>query len=133
MNEEKKDLEPQSDTPEQKQKPDDTAASQAAKPQDKKADVKPDGAAEQKPQEAPGPKDKEAAPEEAAPQKEKLKPDKEAEPEKKARPKECSACAKDIQKQWYYREGAYYCSKGCWKKSKKEAQEKTGKGPEGAK
>lgn len=113
MNEEKKDQEPQSDKPEQEQKP--------------------DGAAEQKPQEAPSPKDKKAAPEEAAPQKEKPKPDKEAEPEKKERPKECSACAKDIQKQWYYREGGYYCTKGCWKKSKKEAQEKTEKGPEGAK
>lgn len=63
----------------------------------------------------------------------KPKPDKEAEPEKKARPKECSACNKNIQKQWYYREDVYYCGKGCWKKSKKQAQEKTEKGQEEAK
>lgn len=41
-------------------------------------------------------------------------------PEKLKRPKECSVCGKSIKKLWYYREGNYYCGKGCWKKSKKE-------------
>ncbi|MCQ9207455.1 MAG: hypothetical protein NG740_06230 [Omnitrophica bacterium] len=122
MTEENKNQKPQDEKPEQKQKPNDA---EAAKPQENKADAKP--------QEAPSPKEKVAAPQENTLQKEKPKPDIAAEPEKKARPKECSACGKDIQKQWYYREAAYYCGKGCWKKSKKQAQEKTEKGQEEAK
>ncbi len=41
-------------------------------------------------------------------------------PAKLARPKECVICSKNIQKRWYYRNGKFYCGKGCWKKSKKE-------------
>jgi len=43
-------------------------------------------------------------------------------PAKLARPKECVVCSKNIQKLWYYRNGKFYCGKGCWKKSKKEKE-----------
>ena len=43
-------------------------------------------------------------------------------PAKLARPKECVICSKNIQKLWYYRNGKFYCGKGCWKKSKKEKE-----------
>ncbi len=46
-----------------------------------------------------------------------------AEPEKPAKPAECVACNKSIKNLWYYREGKYFCSKGCWKKSKKSEKE----------
>ncbi|MGB2705654.1 MAG: hypothetical protein WBC74_02190 [Candidatus Omnitrophota bacterium] len=46
-----------------------------------------------------------------------------AEPGKPSRPTECVACNKSIKKLWYYREGKYFCGKGCWKKSKKAAKE----------
>ncbi|MFH1381166.1 MAG: hypothetical protein ABIH57_03235 [Candidatus Omnitrophota bacterium] len=41
---------------------------------------------------------------------------------KAARPKECVVCSKNIQKLWYYRDEKYYCTKGCWKRSKKESE-----------
>lgn len=47
--------------------------------------------------------------------------------EKTHRPKECASCGKNIDKKWYYREGKYYCGKGCWKKIKKQAQDTPGK------
>jgi hypothetical protein len=64
----------------------------------------------------PEEKPKEAAPKPPAEEK--------AKQEKKERPKECSSCGKNIEKNWYYREGNYYCGKNCWKKAKKEAGEK---------
>lgn len=42
-------------------------------------------------------------------------------PEKIAKPKECPICNKNMDKKWYYRDGAFYCGKGCWKKTKKKA------------
>jgi len=42
---------------------------------------------------------------------------------KEAKPAECVFCNKSIKDQWYYREGKYYCSKGCWKKAKKKASD----------
>ena len=53
------------------------------------------------------------------------KPKEQKPQEKKERPKECTVCNKNIEKQWYYREGNYYCAKRCWKKAKKEAQKKS--------
>ncbi len=56
---------------------------------------------------------------------EKVKPS-----EKPAKPAECTVCGKSIKNLWYYREGKYYCGKGCWKKykkSEKEAAEKAAK------
>ncbi len=37
------------------------------------------------------------------------------------RPQTCSQCKKRLsRKQWYYRDGNYFCSKGCWKTSKEK-------------
>lgn len=45
------------------------------------------------------------------------------EPEKQTN---CPACNKPIKKlKRYYRDGKFYCSKKCWKKSIKAKQEKT--------
>ncbi len=73
----------------------------------------------------------EKAPEEAIDKK--AEPKEAPAPKKPERPKECSSCGKDIQKRWYYREGKYYCGKGCWKKAKKEAQAALEKKPEDTK
>ena len=43
----------------------------------------------------------------------------------KERPEECVVCNKSLKNRWYYREGNYYCGKGCWKKAKK-SKEKSG-------
>lgn len=45
------------------------------------------------------------------------------------KPAECSACAKSLKhRNWYYREGAFYCTRRCYKKKLEEkakaAQEK---------
>ncbi len=49
--------------------------------------------------------------------------EKKAEPAKPQRPANCSVCNKFIKEKWYYRNGAYYCSKGCFKQSKKKLAE----------
>ena len=81
-----------------------------------------------KPAEQPSKTEDKAPPAQAKPVTEKLpKADdtkKENAPAKLVRPKECVICSKNIQKLWYYRNGKFYCSKGCWKKSKKESPEK---------
>ena len=42
--------------------------------------------------------------------------------QKAERPKNCSRCNKPIKrKTWYYRNGKYFCGKGCWKLSQKKA------------
>ncbi len=50
---------------------------------------------------------------------------KEAAPEKtkkSEKPKNCAQCNKPIKrKNWYYRNGKYFCGKGCWKLSHKKA------------
>jgi hypothetical protein len=75
------------------------------------------------PEETKAPEKKEAPEEKKAPEKKpEPKPAAPPPPEKTERPKECVSCGKDIQKRWYYREGKYYCGKGCWKKAKKEAK-----------
>lgn len=48
---------------------------------------------------------------------------------KKEKPEACATCGKNIDNKRYYREGKYYCGKHCWKKSKKQAQEKSEKEP----
>ncbi|MFH1594160.1 MAG: hypothetical protein ABID09_05650 [Candidatus Omnitrophota bacterium] len=59
---------------------------------------------------------------EVAPEKPK-KPD--MKPVSKAdRPRECGVCNKSIKKQWFYRDGKFFCGKRCWKKSKAEASGK---------
>jgi len=81
-------------------------------------------------------KKEEKKPEEKAPQAEKKQPEEKkpaAEkkpeappaaaappPEKPKRPMECISCNKGIKEKWYYREGKYYCTKSCWKKTKKK-------------
>lgn len=63
------------------------------------------------------------------------KPAAEAKPAVKVeRPANCVACNKSIKKQWYYRNGKYYCTKGCWQTtSKKEKAPKEGESSEGPK
>ena len=42
--------------------------------------------------------------------------------QKAEKPKNCSQCNKPIKrKTWYYRNGKYFCGKGCWKLSQKKA------------
>lgn len=44
---------------------------------------------------------------------------------KAARPANCVVCNKSIKKKWYYRNGKFYCCKGCWQQDvKKQAQQK---------
>jgi late competence protein required for DNA uptake (superfamily II DNA/RNA helicase) len=39
----------------------------------------------------------------------------------KEKPANCASCNKSIKKkQWYYRNGKYYCSKRCWKTASKK-------------
>lgn len=92
-------------------KPEEKPEPKAAKPPEEEKAPKPAKAEEQKPQEK--------KPEEKKPQAEKPKEP----PKAQERPKECVVCSKSIEKRRYYREGKYYCGKGCWKKSKK-AEEK---------
>ena len=41
------------------------------------------------------------------------------------RPQACSQCKKRLsRKQWYYREGNWFCSKGCWKTSQDQKDKK---------
>ena len=41
--------------------------------------------------------------------------------QKVERPKNCSRCNKPIKrKTWYYRNGKYFCGKGCWKLSQQK-------------
>ena len=57
-----------------------------------------------------------------------VKETKEAKEEKEktgGRPQTCSQCKKRLsRKQWYYREGNYFCSKGCWKTHKEQKDKK---------
>ena len=39
------------------------------------------------------------------------------------RPATCPSCSKRMsKKQWYYRNGQYFCSKGCWETAKSKAE-----------
>ena len=49
--------------------------------------------------------------------------EKKEEAEKQKKPAECIICNKSIKNKWYYRNGKYYCTKSCWKKSKKKASD----------
>ena len=41
--------------------------------------------------------------------------------QKVEKPKNCSRCNKPIKrKTWYYRNGKYFCGKGCWKLSQQK-------------
>ena len=100
-----KEEKPKEATPDSEQKP-----KEEIKPKEEKA-------ASEKPAETPAP------PAQSAPQ----ESPKDKAPEKKPRPTECVVCNKSIKKMWYYREGNYYCSKGCWQKSKKSAKEEAAK------
>ncbi len=69
-----------------------------------------------KPEAAPAPT---PAPE-AAPAPEAVK-----EAVKKEKPSNCASCNKSIRKkQYYYRNGKYYCTKTCWKNTLKKQEEK---------
>ena len=55
-----------------------------------------------------------------------------------SRPATCASCGKRLnRKQWYYRNGKYFCKKRCWvtesEKVASEAKEKTAAKPEPAK
>jgi hypothetical protein len=40
------------------------------------------------------------------------------------RPTNCPSCGKRLsRKQWYYRNGQFYCKKGCWETAKAKAAE----------
>jgi len=40
------------------------------------------------------------------------------------RPTNCPVCNKRLsRKQWYYRNGQYYCKKGCWEAAQRKAKE----------
>ena len=46
---------------------------------------------------------------------------KEAKEKEGGRSQNCTQCKKRLsRKQWYYRDGNYFCSKGCWKASKEK-------------
>jgi len=41
------------------------------------------------------------------------------------KPTNCMKCNKRLKrKTWYYRNGGYYCSKGCWKQAVEAAKKK---------
>ena len=84
---------------------------------------------EEKPKPAEEKPKEETAKPETPPKPETAKPEKEPKkaPQKVEKPKECVVCGKNMDKRWYYREGKYYCGKGCWKKAKKEAREAAAK------
>ncbi len=89
-----------------------------AKP-DVKPEVKKEASPEVKPVEPPagGSAPDAGKPEGAA---EKKEAEKKEEAEKQKKPAECIVCNKSIKNKWYYRNGKYYCTKSCWKKSKKK-------------
>lgn len=67
--------------------------------------------------------EKAAPPAAEAPAKEVKEKEQEKGPAEKVgrRPVNCSQCKKRLsRKQWYYRDGNYFCSKGCWKASKEK-------------
>ena len=37
---------------------------------------------------------------------------------KTERPTNCPVCKKRMKNKWYYRNGKYFCCKGCWKQEK---------------
>ena len=81
--------------------------------EEKKEEEKKEGAA----QVADKPAAEEKAPAKAETEK------KEPEKQKRERPKNCSKCNKPIKrKTWYFRNGKYFCGKGCWKLSQKKAE-----------
>ena len=46
---------------------------------------------------------------------------KETKEKEERRPQNCVQCKKRLsRKQWYYRNGNYFCNKGCWKASKEK-------------
>ena len=90
--------------------------------EEKKEDLKNKEPKEEKITEVPTQKEKAKAEEASkveAPKAEEVKPVAKEATIKIERPSECAVCQKSIKKLWYYREGKYFCSKGCWKKSKK--------------
>ena len=49
------------------------------------------------------------------------------------RPATCSSCNKRLSKKtWYYRNGKYFCKKGCWQTAAKKASEAPAKETQGA-
>ena len=49
------------------------------------------------------------------------------------RPATCSSCNKRLSKKtWYYRNGQYFCKKGCWKTAAKKASDAAAKAATGA-
>jgi len=86
-----------------KQEPQDLGPQETQKPPEKKPPEAPPAQPAKPPQEKSV-----AKPEEA--------------PKKPERPKECLTCGNSIKDNWYYREGKYYCGKGCWKKAKKSKE-----------
>lgn len=44
------------------------------------------------------------------------------------RPTNCVKCNKRMKrKSWYYRNGGFYCSKGCWKQAEAKSKQKDSK------
>ena len=80
---------------------------------------KKEAAGEKQPEVTKEPGEAKAPPEKSEAEAKEAKP---AAPEKVVKPKECSVCSKNMDKKWYYRDGAFYCGKGCWKKTKKKAE-----------
>ena len=77
---------------------------------------------QEKPQEKATPQPQEKQ-EKAAPQGE-VTPTKETKEKGEGKPQNCTQCKKRLsRKQWYYRDGNTFCSKGCWK-TFKQAKEK---------
>lgn len=85
---------------------------------EEKEEIKSQEPIEEKAAEAPAQKEEAPKAEETNPVAEEAKPAQKEAPVKAERPKECVVCQKSIKKLWYYREGKYFCSKGCWQKSK---------------
>ena len=57
--------------------------------------------------------------EKIAPPKTETAPAKEGKEKEGGKSQNCTQCKKRLsRKQWYYRDGTYFCSKGCWKTSK---------------
>lgn len=44
-----------------------------------------------------------------------------AEPKKTEKGANCPVCSKALKKMWYYRNGVYYCGKGCFQQARKKA------------
>jgi hypothetical protein len=97
------------------------------KPVEKEAEKKAETPAEPKKEEP-----KKEAPQTQAPAAEKpaepqapKEAKKEEAPVKKEKPSNCAACNKPIRKkQWYYRNGKFYCTKTCWRAAAEKEEKK---------